>query len=186
MRADATGEPGLGTTSLRKGLAFRFVRQWHPRFQRHRCPLPTPLGEVGANRFHRNSARSHGCVSSPQRYRVSVAQLCRLFVTPWTAARQAPVHGSLQARTLEWVAMPSSRGSSRPRDRTPVSSVSSPALSGGFFTTSAPRSPSHPFLASLSQSHAWKSAEKPQPVSQQEQLAAGAPWDKAPIHCVSP
>ena len=31
------------------------------------------------------------------------------------------VHGILQARTLEWVAMPSSRGSSQPRDRTQVS-----------------------------------------------------------------
>ena len=31
----------------------------------------------------------------------------------------------LQARILEWVAMPSSRGSSRPRDRTHVSCVSS-------------------------------------------------------------
>ena len=30
------------------------------------------------------------------------------------------VHGILQARILEWVAMPSSRGSSRPRDRTHV------------------------------------------------------------------
>ena len=30
------------------------------------------------------------------------------------------VHGILQARILEWVAMPLSRGSSRPRDRTPV------------------------------------------------------------------
>ena len=29
------------------------------------------------------------------------------------------VHGILQARILEWVAMPSSRGSSRPRNRTP-------------------------------------------------------------------
>ena len=28
------------------------------------------------------------------------------------------VHGMLQARMLEWVAMPSSRGPSRPRDRT--------------------------------------------------------------------
>ena len=28
------------------------------------------------------------------------------------------VHGILQARLLEWVAVPSSRGSSRPRDRT--------------------------------------------------------------------
>ena len=31
------------------------------------------------------------------------------------------VHGLLQARTLEWFAMPSSRGSSRPRDQTQVS-----------------------------------------------------------------
>ena len=31
------------------------------------------------------------------------------------------VHGILQARILEWVAMPSSRGSSQPRDQTGVS-----------------------------------------------------------------
>ena len=34
------------------------------------------------------------------------------------------VHGILQARILEWVAMPSSRGSSRPRDQIHVSCVS--------------------------------------------------------------
>ena len=34
------------------------------------------------------------------------------------------VHGILQARRLEWVAMPSSRGSSPPRDQTPISRVS--------------------------------------------------------------
>ena len=34
------------------------------------------------------------------------------------------VHGILQARILEWVAMPSSRGSSLPRDRTHISYVS--------------------------------------------------------------
>ena len=34
------------------------------------------------------------------------------------------VHGILQAGILEWVAMPSSRESSQPRDRTPVSYVS--------------------------------------------------------------
>ena len=39
------------------------------------------------------------------------------------------VHGILQARILEWVAMPSSRGSSRPS--------MSPELAGRFFTTSA-------------------------------------------------
>ena len=34
------------------------------------------------------------------------------------------VHGISQAKILEWVAMPSSRGSSRPRDQTRVSSIS--------------------------------------------------------------
>ena len=34
------------------------------------------------------------------------------------------VHGVLQATILEWIAMPSSRGSSRPRDQTCVSHVS--------------------------------------------------------------
>ena len=33
------------------------------------------------------------------------------------------VHGILQARLLEWVAMPSSKGSSQPRDRTHVSGL---------------------------------------------------------------
>uniref|UniRef100_A0A8C2PH73 DNA replication licensing factor MCM3 n=1 Tax=Capra hircus TaxID=9925 RepID=A0A8C2PH73_CAPHI len=39
-------------------------------------------------------------------------------------------------RILEWVAMPSSRMSSQPWDRTPAC-LMSPALAGGFFTTSA-------------------------------------------------
>ena len=49
-----------------------------------------------------------------------------LFVTPWTVARQpgSSVHGILQARILEWVAMPSSRGASQPGYRTCVSCVS--------------------------------------------------------------
>ena len=39
------------------------------------------------------------------------------------------VHGILQARILEWVAIPFSRGSSRPRDQTQVS-----CTAGGLFT----------------------------------------------------
>ena len=45
--------------------------------------------------------------------------------------RGSPVPGSLQARTLEWVATPSSRGSSQPRDRTHVSYVGSLPLVPG-------------------------------------------------------
>ena len=53
----------------------------------------------------------------------------RLFATPCTVACQAPLSmGILQARILEWIAMPSSRGSSQPRDRTQVS-----CIAGRFF-----------------------------------------------------
>ena len=46
------------------------------------------------------------------------------IVTPQTAVHQAPLSmGILQARILEWVAIPSSRGSSQPRDQTQVSSI---------------------------------------------------------------
>ena len=46
------------------------------------------------------------------------------FATPWTIVRQTPLSmGILQARTLEWVAMPSSRRSSQPRDQTQVSRI---------------------------------------------------------------
>ena len=40
------------------------------------------------------------------------------------------VHGILQARILEWVAFPSSRGSSQPRDGTQVSHIAD-----GFFAS---------------------------------------------------
>ena len=43
------------------------------------------------------------------------------------------VHGISPERILEWVAMPSSRGSSQPRDWTHISCVS--FIAGGFFTT---------------------------------------------------
>ena len=46
-----------------------------------------------------------------------------------------PVHGILQARILEWVAMPSFRGLSNPGIQ--LTSLMFPALAGMFFTTNA-------------------------------------------------
>ena len=44
--------------------------------------------------------------------------------TPWTVAHRAPLSmGVLQARILEWVAMPSSRGSSQLRGQTQASCI---------------------------------------------------------------
>ena len=48
----------------------------------------------------------------------------------------SPVHGILQARILEWVPMPSSRGSAQPRDWTCIS-----CFAGRCFTTEPPGKP---------------------------------------------
>ena len=70
----------------------------------------------------------------------------RLFVTPWTVARQAP----LSIKILEWVAVSFSRGSSRPRDGTWVSRTA-----GGFFTTEPPGKPQSLCVYPLSTTH-WQ------------------------------
>ena len=52
-------------------------------------------------------------------------QLCPTLCNPMDYSPPgSSVHGVLQAGILEWVAMPSSRGSSRLRDRTQISYVS--------------------------------------------------------------
>ena len=59
----------------------------------------------------------------------------QLSATPSTAAHQALLSmGILQARILEWAAMPSSRGSPQPRGQTQVSRTA-----GEFFTIWATR-----------------------------------------------
>ena len=56
--------------------------------------------------------------------KVKVAQSCPTLCNPMDHR----VHGILQARVLEWVAFPFSRGSSQPRNQTQVSRIA-----GGFF-----------------------------------------------------
>ena len=72
---------------------------------------------------------------------VNVAQSCPTFCDP----TDYTVHGVLQARILEWVAFPFSRGSSQPRDRTQVSQIA-----GGFFTSWATREAQESWSCSLS------------------------------------
>ena len=63
-----------------------------------------------------------------------------LFATLWTVVRQAPlIHGILQARVLEWVAVSRSRGSSQPRNLT--MSPASPALQVAYLPLSQLGSP---------------------------------------------
>ena len=74
-------------------------------------------------------------VSCIVKVKVESLSSVQLFATPWTVTHQAPLSmGILQARILEWVAMPFSRGSSQPRDQTQVSHIAS-----RYFTTWATR-----------------------------------------------
>ena len=57
--------------------------------------------------------------------KVNITQSCLTLCDPIYCT----VHGILQARILEWVAFPFSRGSSYPRDRTQVS-----CIAGRFYT----------------------------------------------------
>ena len=62
-------------------------------------------------------------------------QSCPILCDPWTVALGAPLSMGFPASILEWVAISFSRGSSPPRDQTPVSS--SLALAGRLYTASA-------------------------------------------------
>ena len=74
----------------------------------------------------RNKALTKSGQSKRESEKVKVAQWCPTLWDPMDYA----AHVILQARILEWVALPFSRGSSRPRDRTRVS-----CTAGGLFTT---------------------------------------------------
>ena len=62
----------------------------------------------------------------PGHVKVKVTQSCLTLCDPMDYT----VHGMLQARLQEWVAIPFSRRSSQPRDRTQVSPIA-----GRFFTS---------------------------------------------------
>ena len=63
--------------------------------------------------------------------KVNVAQSCPTVCNPTDCSPPgSSVHGILQARILEWVAIPFSSGSSQPRNQTGVS-----CIAGGFFAS---------------------------------------------------
>ena len=66
--------------------------------------------------------------------KVLVVQSCLTLCKPMDCSSLgSSVHGILQA--MEWLAMPSSKGSSQPRDQTLMSYVS--CIGSGFFTINA-------------------------------------------------
>ena len=61
----------------------------------------------------------------------------RLFVTLWTIARQAPLSTGVSKQEY-WSGLPRSPPGNLPDPGIEPESLTSPALAGGFFTTSAP------------------------------------------------
>ena len=112
-----------------------------------KCSKPTETTNYPVDSGNSQKAWIHwlplqltSCVTTG-RVKVKVAQSCPTLCNPMDYT----VHGILQARILEWVTFPFSRGSSQPRDWTQVSHTA-----GGFFTSWATRllGP-HPYLSGL-------------------------------------
>ena len=70
--------------------------------------------------------------------KIKVMQSCPTLYNPMSYS----VHGNSPTRILEWIAMPSSRGSSQPRDQTHVFHIP-----GKFFTIS--ESVTHSFMSAV-------------------------------------
>ena len=88
-----------------------------------------------------NQSYVHTCVHAQLR------QSCPTLCNPMDSSPpDSSVHGILQARIPEWVAMPSSRGFSQPRDGTSISQVSCTGMRVLYHLGSPQEQPSPSFL----------------------------------------
>ena len=122
----------LWTVSHQAPLSMRFSRQEY--WSGLPCPPPGDLSDPGIeSAFLTSPALVGGFFTTSATWEAAAAaaaaaaslQSCLTLCDP--IDRSPPgsaIPGILQARILEWVAMPSSRGSSLPRDQTHVSYVS--------------------------------------------------------------
>ena len=100
VQVEATGELGDGTCG----------------FSRHFFPLPVGFRIISKKKKMHETLNINCCCL--------VSQSCPTLFNPMDSSLPgSSVHGIPQARTLEWVADSSSRGSSRPRDQTRVSCI---------------------------------------------------------------
>ena len=96
-----------------------------------------------------------------EKVKAKISQLCPTLCQPMDFI----VHGILQARILEWVAIPFFRGSSQPRDRTQVSQIA-----GEFFTIWATREAQTGSTPKSSITKSCWSELEPHPLPSQERL----------------
>jgi len=124
---------------------------------------------------------------------VFVWYVCACLVTQSTLCdpmdcRLPGSSGIFQTRVLEWVAMPSSRGSSWPRDQTHIS-----CMAGGFFTSEPPRKPRVYYVSNTKDSRQEKGTTEGEMVWGHDQLdghefeqALGGGYGQGSLACCSP
>ena len=132
--------PGILQTRILEWVAISFSNAWKwkmkvkslSRVWLFTTPWTTAYQAPPSMGFSRQEYWSGLPLPSPL-----VAQSCPTLCDPVECSPQSTsVHGIIQARILEWVAMPSSSGSFQPRDQTQVSHIA-----GRVFTIWAPRKP---------------------------------------------
>ena len=113
----------LWTVAHQASLSMGFYRQEY--WSGLPCPPPGDLPDSGTGPVSLTSPVLAGVFFTIKAICCcSVSQSCLTLCNPMDCSPPgSSVHGILQARILEWVAMPSSRRSSQPRDRTRVSSL---------------------------------------------------------------
>ena len=126
---DGAGFPYFfGLFLLERESFFNVVTQVD-QFPRSQFPYTPPLIFSSGYHLFKNVEWSASC-SVVCVYVHTCAQPCPTLCDPVDCSPPgSSVHGILQARILEWVAISFCRGSSRPRDRRQVS-----CIAGGFFS----------------------------------------------------
>ena len=123
------------------------------------CPCPASWEDsrphINSQGKDQNSKISTECISISHPNNIKKA-----YIDPFQVRYHRSNHlhialsmGILQVRILKWVAMPSSRGSSQPRDQTQVS-----CIAGRFFTSWATRGPLD--TASTTENHTVSSSKQ--------------------------
>ena len=134
--ADHHSAPGWALTACslslqdasKMPLSLHKREQGHPLMGRKQCWPVLPQQKLwGVHcRVPLSVQGEDYCLLSRKSVSVSRSVMSHSFATLWTIACQSPLSmGSSRQRVLKWIAMPSSRKSSRPKDRAHISYVSS-------------------------------------------------------------
>ena len=116
---------GVGCHFLLQGMKVKIESEVAQSCPTLRDPMDCSLPGSSAHGIFQARVLEWGAIA----FSDLVAQSCPTLCDLMDCSPPGPSTGILQTRIPEWIAMPSSRGSSQPRDRTQVS-----CIAGRFFT----------------------------------------------------